>query len=106
MNFAGVIIGTVTIGSISLFHPLVIKAEYRWGLRATWIFLAVGVLSMGILAGVHFVIEDPLCRQLTEIALSIFAFSSFWSAYEISRQHKRVLSGRFPKNPNHPEYYM
>ena len=33
MNFTGLIIGLSTFLCIGVFHPIVIKAEYYWGLK-------------------------------------------------------------------------
>ena len=105
MNFAGIIIGAITIGSIALYHPLVIKTEYLIGLKAKWVFITIGVISVAAFFLTHFLAYPDSDRQIAEIGLTVFAFSSFWSAYEVGLQHKRVLKGRFPKNPAHPEFY-
>ena len=38
MYFTGLIIGIATFLIIGLFHPLVIKGEYYFGVRIWWIF--------------------------------------------------------------------
>jgi len=43
MNITGLIVGLVTFLVIGLFHPLVIKAEYYWGVKSWWLFLIMGI---------------------------------------------------------------
>ncbi|MFR9514614.1 MAG: DUF4491 family protein, partial [Rikenellaceae bacterium] len=45
LNFIGIIVAIATFLIIGLFHPIVIKAEYYWGVRCWWIFLILGVIS-------------------------------------------------------------
>lgn len=91
MNFTGILIGAAVFLMIGFFHPLVIKAEYYFGVRSWWAFLVVGILS---LIGSLFVLNTYL-----SIFLGIFAFSSFWSIGEVFKQRERVRKGWFPKNP-------
>lgn len=93
MNFTGLIIGLVTFLVIGLFHPLVIKAEYYWGVKSWWLFLLMGIAFM---AGSMCVTD-----LILSIILGVVAFSSFWSILEIFQQHKRVEKGWFPKGPGH-----
>lgn len=89
MNYEGLIIGISTFLIIGLFHPIVIKAEYYFGVRCWWVFLLVGIAGV---AGSLFV-EDTLLSTL----LGVFAFSSFWSIGELFQQRERVRKGWFPK---------
>ncbi|MBR7102109.1 MAG: DUF4491 family protein [Tidjanibacter sp.] len=89
MNYEGLIIGISTFLIIGLFHPIVIKAEYYFGVRCWWVFLLVGIAGV---AGSLFV-EDTLLSTL----LGVFAFSSFWSIHELFQQRERVRKGWFPK---------
>lgn len=91
MNFEGLIAGVCTFLIIGLFHPIVIKAEYYWGVRCWWIFLLVGIVS----AVTSLLIENLMISTL----LGVFAFSSFWSIHELFEQRERVRKGWFPKNP-------
>ena len=93
MNFTGLIIGLVTFLVIGLFHPLVIKAEYYWGVKSWWLFLLMGIAFM---AGSMCVAD-----LILSIILGVVAFSSFWSILEIFQQYKRVEKGWFPKGPGH-----
>ncbi|MBQ9547426.1 MAG: DUF4491 family protein [Bacteroidales bacterium] len=91
MNFTGLIIGIGSFLCIGLFHPLVIKAEYYWGVKSWWAFLFVG------LAGIA---GSLLCsNDIASILFGVFAFSSLWGIGEIFQQRKRVQRGWFPKNP-------
>ena len=91
MNFEGLIAGVCTFLIIGLFHPIVIKAEYYWGVRSWWIFL---------LAGIGATVASLLVESLMiSTLLGVFAFSSFWSIHELFEQRERVRKGWFPKNP-------
>ena len=48
MNVTGLVIGAAAFLCIGVFHPIVIKAEYYWGVRCWWLFLMFGI---GCLAG-------------------------------------------------------
>ena len=93
MNFTGLIIGLVTFLVIGLFHPLVIKAEYYWGVKSWWLFLIMGIAFM--------VGSMCVADLILSIILGVVAFSSFWSILEIFQQHRRVEKGWFPKGPGH-----
>lgn len=91
MNFEGLIIGVCTFLIIGLFHPLVIKAEYYFGVGSWWCFLIVGLAAMA---------TSLLVSSLTlSTLLGVLAFSSFWSIKELFEQRERVRKGWFPKNP-------
>ena len=47
MNFEGILLGAGAFLCIGLFHPLVIKAEYYFGVKSWWAFLIVGLLAAG-----------------------------------------------------------
>jgi hypothetical protein len=70
LNFSGIVVGVCSFLIIGLFHPLVIKAEYYFGVRFWWVFLIMGLLG---LAGSLFV-----THQILSVLLGVFAFSSFW----------------------------
>lgn len=90
--FDGLLIGAATFFIIGLFHPLVIKAEYYWGVKCWWVFLVAGIV--GVLGSLF------VCSSLLSTLLGVFAFSSFWSIKELFEQRERVRKGWFPKNPN------
>lgn len=89
MNFTGIIIGVATFLIIGLFHPLVIKGEYYFGVRCWWVFALMGVAA--VVAALF--VDDVLLSTL----LAVWGASSFWSIGELFEQRKRVEKGWFPK---------
>lgn len=89
--FNGIILGLATFLIIGLFHPLVIKAEYYFGVRFWIVFLIFGLISTAL----SLFIEETVLSAI----LGVFGFSCFWSIKEMFDQAKRVEEGRFPKNP-------
>lgn len=89
-NLLGLAIGVSTFIIIGLFHPLVIKAEYYWGVKSWRLFLAAGA------AGI--VISVLIDNFLFSVIAGVFAFSSLWSIHEVFQQRERVRKGWFPKN--------
>lgn len=91
-HFSGIIVGICSFLIIGLFHPLVIKAEYYFGVRFWWVFLVMGLVGLaGSLLVAH---------QILSIILGVFAFSSFWGIYEMFEQRERVRKGWYPKRDN------
>lgn len=90
-NLSGLLIGLGTFLIIGLFHPLVIKGEYYFGVKCWWAFLILGIIC----TAASVIIED----QIISILLGVTAFSSFWSILEVFEQRERVKKGWFPKNP-------
>lgn len=90
-NLSGLVIGLLTFALIGLFHPVVIKAEYYWGVRCWWIFLVAGLGGIAVSLAVGNVIVSALG--------GVFAFTSFWSIGELFQQRGRVEKGWFPRNP-------
>ena len=97
MNYEGLLLGAGAFLCIGFFHPLVIKAEYHFGVRSWWAFLVAGLAAA---AGSLFVTDTYL-----SIFLGIFAFSSFWGIGEVFKQRERVRKGWFPKNPKRKDDY-
>ena len=89
MYFTGIIIGVATFFIIGLFHPIVIKSEYYFGVRCWWVFALMGVVAV---LGSLFV-EHVLWSTL----LAVWGASSFWSIGELFEQRERVRKGWFPK---------
>ena len=89
MNFTGIIIGVATFLIIGLFHPLVIKGEYYFGVRCWWVFARMGVAAVVAALFVEAVLLSTL--------LAVWGASSFWSIGELFEQRKRVEKGWFPK---------
>ncbi len=88
----GLAVGLATFLIIGLFHPLVIKGEYYFGVRCWWVFLLLGIA--GCVASV--LIGDTIASTLC----GVVAFSSFWSIGELFQQRERVRKGWFPKRPS------
>lgn len=89
MYFTGIIIGVATFFIIGLFHPLVIKGEYYFGVKCWWFFALMGVAT--IVASL--MVEDVLWSTL----LAVWGASSLWSIGELFEQRKRVEKGWFPR---------
>lgn len=91
LNFLGLGIGITTFLIIGLFHPIVVKAEYYFGVKCWWCFLILGIITLVC----SLLVNEIFCST----ALGIFAFSSFWSIIEVFHQKRRVEKGWFPANP-------
>jgi hypothetical protein len=90
-NLEGIIIGLGTFLVIGLFHPLVIKGEYYFGVRCWWIFLVTGVTAL---------VGSLLVRGVIGSALlGVVGFTCLWSIHELFAQRRRVEKGWFPRNP-------
>jgi len=94
-HLIGLIIGISTFLVIGIFHPLVVKAEYYWGVKSWWIFLILGII--GVIASLF------TSNILLSTLFGVIAFSSFWSIREIFQQRDRVRKGWFPANPKRKE---
>ena len=92
MYFTGIIIAISTFLIIGLFHPIVIKAEYYFGVRVWWMFLVVGLAC--VVAALF--IENDILSSL----VGVFGASALWGIGELFAQKKRVEKGWFPKNLN------
>lgn len=90
-NLTGLVIGVSTFLIIGLFHPLVIKGEYYFGVRCWWFFLVMGVLAVIASLAIRHILWSTL--------LAVWGASSFWSIGELFEQRKRVIKGWFPANP-------
>lgn len=88
-NLNGIFIGVATFIIIGIFHPLVIKGEYHFGVKCWWVFALMGVCST---------IASILIENLTwSILLAVWGASSFWAIHELFEQRERVRKGWFPK---------
>lgn len=91
-HLTGLMIGVATFLIIGLFHPMVIKGEYYFGVGCWWFFCLMGIASIvGSL-----LVSDIFYSTL----LAVWGASSFWSIGELFAQRKRVERGWFPRNPN------
>lgn len=91
MQFQGIIIAVATFLIIGVFHPIVIKAEYYWGVCCWPLFAVVG--SVLLIASLF--VSDTLVAAV----LGVTGCSSLWSILELFQQRERVRKGWFPKNP-------
>ena len=60
MHFQGILLGLASFLSIGVFHPIVIKCEYRFSYRIWPVFLAAGLILLGISAFVRNVIPSAV----------------------------------------------
>lgn len=90
-NLTGLVIGAATFLVIGLFHPLVIKGEYHFGVKIWWVFLVMGVAAIAASIAVRHILWSTL--------LAVWGASSLWSIGELFEQRQRVAKGWFPKNP-------
>ncbi|MCH5334641.1 MAG: DUF4491 family protein [Alistipes sp.] len=88
-NLTGVAAGLATFLIIGLFHPLVIKGEYYFGVRIWPLFAISGVVSV--------VLSVCVGNMLVSTLLAVWGASSFWSIGELFAQRERVRKGWFPK---------
>ena len=95
--FTGIIIAISTFLMIGVFHPLVIKVEYYTGTRYWWVFLLLGILSVGA----ALFVENTMVSAL----IGVFGASSLWTIGELFSQKKRVQKGWFPMNPKRKDEY-
>ena len=89
LHFSGILIGAATFLIIGIFHPIVIKAEYHFGVKCWWAFLLAG---MAAVAASLFIGNGIL-----SILLAVFGASALWGIGELFEQRKRVERGWFPK---------
>lgn len=95
MHWQGIVIGLVCFLVIGLFHPLVIKGEYYFGVKIWWAFLLAGLAATTM----SLFIADIVLSAV----LGVIGFSCFWSIREVFHQRKRVEKGWFPAGPSHRE---
>lgn len=87
----GLAIGLSTFLIIGVFHPIVIKCHYYFGVGCRWWFIVAGAIACGLSIAVS--------DLFWSIFLGVLAFSCFWSFREIKDQEIRVARGWFPANP-------
>ena len=91
LNLGGLAVGLAAFLIIGLFHPLVIKGEYYFGVRCWWAFLIGGVAMCAV---------SVLTEGIVSTLAGVVAFSCFWSILEVFEQRKRDEKGWFPSNPS------
>ena len=105
IHFTGIIIAVSTFLIIGLCHPLVIKQEYYTGTRYWWVYLLIGIVSIGV----AFVAPNWFSSERTGIIVSsilgVAGASFLWGIGELFSQKKRVQKGWFPMNPKRKHEY-
>ena len=91
-HLLGLTIGLCTFLIIGIFHPIVIKGHYYFGVGCRWWFAVAGVIALAA----TIIVSDVFWSSL----LGVLSFSCFWSILEIKQQEERVRKGWFPANPN------
>jgi predicted PurR-regulated permease PerM len=91
LNYQGVLIGLAAFFIIGLFHPLVIRLEYRYGKRYWWLLFVPALF---------FTVLSLFLTQYYSIISGCLGFAFFWSTGEIFMQHERVLKGQARRNPD------
>ena len=87
----GLAIGLCTFLIIGIFHPIVIKSEYHWGVKCWWVFALLGA---GMCAA-----SIAISDLFLSVLFGVVGFSSFWTILELFEQRERVRKGWFPANP-------
>lgn len=92
MNFSGVLTAGISFLVIGIFHPIVIWAEYYFTKRCWPVFLAAGVICLGL----------SVCsgREMPSVFLGVLGCTFLWSIQELYEQEERVKKGWFPENSN------
>lgn len=88
-NLTGLVIGVATFFIIGLFHPMVIKGEYYFGVKCWWVFALMGAVAI--------VASLMVGEVMWSTLLAVWGASSFWSTHELFEQRERVRKGWFPK---------
>lgn len=74
MYFTGIIIAVCTFLTIGIWHPIVIKTEYRWGTRPWVVYLLIGIAC--IIAALF--IENTILSAV----IGVFGASALWGIGE------------------------
>jgi hypothetical protein len=98
MNFLGLIIAVTTFLVIGIFHPIVIKSEYYFGVKCWWAFL---------ISGIAFIVASLFTdNEILSPVLGVVGCSCLWSILEVFEQRQRVKKGWFPMNPKRKHEYQ
>lgn len=91
MNLTGFFIGIVSFLLIGLYHVVVIKGEYYFGLKIWPIFMILGIIFIGL--------SILISNLLLSAILAVLGFTNLWTIKELKEQKERVEKGWFPSNP-------
>jgi len=97
IHFTGIVIAVMTFLTIGLWHPIVIKTEYRWGVKAWWVYMLIGISC--IVAALF------TANIYLSSFLGVFGASALWGIGELFAQKRRVEKGWFPMNPKRRHEY-
>lgn len=97
MYFEGIIIAISTFLIIGIFHPIVIKSEYYWGVKCWPVFALAG--------GAMLISSLFISNTLAAAIIGVTGCSALWSILEIFEQRERVRKGWFPMNPKRKSEY-
>lgn len=91
LHFEGLGIAAILFLIIGIFHPLVIKGEYYFGLKVWKVFCAAGIVCL--------VLSVMTAHLFLSALLGVLAATCLWSIKEVFEQKDRVKKGWHPKNP-------
>lgn len=91
LNWNGIVIAAATFLIIGVFHPIVIKSEYYFGVRCWWCFLIAGMVFIAASLFIG--------NQILSTLSGVLGCSCLWSIIELFEQRERVRKGWFPANP-------
>jgi hypothetical protein len=83
VEWIGVVLTTLTVGTIAFGHVLVKRLHARFGTRPGIPLLVLGLI---VIAASVFSLNDTLSA-----ALGILGITTFWDGIEIFQQEKRIL---------------
>jgi len=93
MHWQGLAIGLISLLLIGVFHPVVIKGEYYFGVKLWILFLLGGIAALAV----SVFIANPILSA----TFGVLGFTMLWCILEIFEQRRRVEKGWFPKGPSH-----
>ncbi len=92
MNFFGPLIGIITLLTIGLGFPLVIRGERTFGYLCWPYMMGLGILIIAISL---FIQNDWLC-----VIIAVVGATFVWGSTELKEQAVRAELGWFPFNAN------
>ena len=94
LQWAGLVLAVLTVGTIGLGHVAVRKLNYRYGTKPAPVFLGLGLAFL--------VLSLLVTDNLASAALGIVGMTTLWDAVELVRQEERIRRGHAPANPDRP----
>ena len=90
-NLTGIVIGIATFLIIGIFHPMVTKGEYYFGVKIWWLFLVMGIAAVAGSIAVRHILWSTL--------LAVWGASSLWSIGELFEQRLRLRPAGRDRDP-------